>query len=155
MQKYLLIFSIILSFSCKKEKVDEKEIYFENQLIGKWIYNELKINGILYSYQHNPNCQKDRFYFVNRTFQDHDYTEVLYLYTHCASSITGMDWKLQGRNLILNFGNQLFNYKILRLDHTNLDVSISIDYDRDGKVDDVEIYAIKDPCNVSDDINCQ
>mgnify|MGYP000158463167 FL=1 len=35
MQKYLLIFSILLSFSCKKEKVDEKEIYFENQLIGK------------------------------------------------------------------------------------------------------------------------
>jgi hypothetical protein len=50
MLKYLLSLWILLLFSCQKDKGIEKEPYFEDQLVGKWIYSELKINGVLYSY---------------------------------------------------------------------------------------------------------
>lgn len=144
MQKYLLLLWLLFLISCKKDNVNE--LYTEDQLIGKWIYNELKINGVLYNYQHQPGCKKDRFYFMNRPGQDHDYTELIYLNSNCASSGTNMDWKLLGENLFLNFGSQIFRYKILKLNATNLDLSIQIDYDKDGKADNIEIYAIKEPC---------
>ena len=61
-----------------------------------------------------------------------------------------MDWKLKGENLILNFGSQQFSYKILRLNSTNFDVLVNTDYDGDGKVDKLEIYASKENCTTDD-----
>lgn len=42
------------------------------------------------------------------------------------------------------------SYKILRLTQHNFDVQISIDYDGDGKADNLEIYATRESCNTSD-----
>ena len=64
-----------------------------------------------------------------------------------------MVWKLNGENLILNFGKQAFIYRILKLNETNFDVAIKIDFNGDGKEDDVEIYAVRGNC--THDSYCQ
>jgi hypothetical protein len=75
---------------------------------------------------------------------------MIYLNSNCALSTTNMDWKLKGENLILNFGTQQISYKILRLTQDNFDVQISIDYDGDGKADNLEIYATRESCSTGD-----
>jgi len=157
MKKYLtpLLLCLIFCFSCKKKTPGDTEppvvdLYSDQQVIGKWVYQSLKVNGTSYPYPHKSGCGKDRFYFLNGPSQDHDYVDVIHLNSNCALSTTNMDWKLKGENLILNFGTQLFTYKILRLTQSNFDVSISTDYDGDGKADNLEIYATRESCTTGD-----
>jgi hypothetical protein len=42
------------------------------------------------------------------------------------------------------------SYKILTLTRDNFDVQISIDYDGDGKADNLEIYATRESCSTGD-----
>jgi hypothetical protein len=151
----LLTVILFLAASCKKDnanKDEETQVYPDNAVIGQWIYDQVKVNGVLSPYQHHPNCGKDRFYFRNQEGQDHDYEEVIYMrqYTYCAIQQTIMKWKIKGNDLILTFGTQSFTYKILRLTYDYFDVSIKVDYNGDGKLDDVEIYAVRKPCQFSD-----
>jgi hypothetical protein len=157
MKKYLmpLLLCLVFSFSCKKQTPSEPEspevnLYTDQQVIGKWVYQSLKVNGTSYPYPHRSGCGKDRFYFLNRPSQDHDYVELIHLNSNCALQATNMDWKLKGENLILNFGSQQFSYKILKLTSSNFDVLINTDYDGDGKVDQLEIYATKENCSTGD-----
>ena len=154
MKNYLtiLLLCLVFSFSCKKKSPEPPEVnlYTDGQVIGKWVYQSLKVNGTSYPYPHTSDCGKDRFYFMNREGQDHDYVELIYLNSNCALSTTNMDWKLKGENLILNFGTQEFSYKILRLTQSNFDVQISTDYDGDGKADILEIYATREDCSTGD-----
>ena len=151
---------LCIAYGCKKEntiKIEEEPvIYKESLVIGQWVYDKVKLNGILYNYEHTERCGKDRFYFVNRPGQEYDYTEIIYITPtgNCAISSTGMDWKIKGRKLLLNFGSQVFTYDIIRLNETNFDVSIKLDFDNDGKVDDLELHAIKVPCTAGDP-HCQ
>lgn len=151
----LVLFGVV--YGCKKENDIPKEeeepiIYKENLVIGQWVYDKVKLNGVLYNYEHTERCGKDRFYFVNRPGQEYDYTEIIYITPtgNCAISSTGMDWKIKGRKLLLNFGTQVITYDIIRLNETNFDVSIKLDFDNDGKVDDLELHAIKVPCSTGD-----
>ena len=145
------------AYGCKKEntipKIEEEPVFYKESLvIGQWMYDKVKLNGILYDYEHTDRCGKDRFYFVNRPGQEYDYTEIIYITPtgNCAISQTGMDWKIKGKKLLLNFGSQVFTYDIIRLNETNFDVSIKLDFDNDGKVDDLELHAIKAPCTTGD-----
>ncbi len=155
---YLTFITALVAFSCKKEKQKAKEeiIYSENLVIGQWIYDKIKLNDILYDYEHVEKCGKDRFYFQNRAGQDHQYEEIRYITPtgNCAISQTNMGWKIKGRNLLLNFGQQVFTYNIIRLDDTNFQVSIKTDFNNDGKIDNVEIHAIKKACTMGDP-SCQ
>jgi hypothetical protein len=151
----LLLLCLVFSLSCKKKSSDQPEqpevnLYTDGQVIGKWVYQSLKVNGTSFPYPHIGDCGKDRFYFMNREGQDHDYVEMIYLNSNCALSTTNMDWKLKGENLILNFGTQEFSYKILRLTQSNFDVQISRDYDGDGKADILEIYATRENCSTGE-----
>lgn len=151
----LLLLCVVFSISCKKKSPVEPEppevnLYTDGQVIGKWVYQSLKVNGISYVYPHRGDCGKDRFYFMNSEGQDHDYVELIYLNSNCALSTTGMDWKLKGENLMLKFGTQQITYKILRLTQSNFDVQISTDYDGDGKADNLEIYATRENCSTGD-----
>lgn len=157
MKKYLTLLLLSLTFmiSCKKKTSGEPEPpevnrYTDEQVIGKWVYQSLKVNGISYPYSHRSDCGKDRFYFLNRAGQDHDYVELLYLNSECSSSTTYMDWELKGENLILSFGKQPIIYNILRLTENNFDVQISTDYDAEGEADEVEIYATRENCSTGD-----
>ncbi|MFN0292003.1 lipocalin family protein [Pedobacter helvus] len=145
----LLATTAILS-SCKKKDatIEEPEIYTESQVIGQWIYDKIKINGVLQNYEHTEKCGKDSFFFRNRPGQDHQYEEVVYITPtgNCAISQTFMEWKIKGRKLILNFGQQVFTYQIIKLDDISFEVSIKIDYDGDGKLDELELHAIRKPC---------
>lgn len=152
----LAAIALFFVYGCKKEKyipeAEEPVIYKESLVIGKWIYDKVKLNGILYEYEHIARCGKDRFYFVNRPGQEYDYTEIVYITptNNCAISQTSMDWKIKGKKLLLNFGTQVFTYDILRLNETNFDVSIQLDFDNDGKIDDLELHAIKESCTTGD-----
>lgn len=155
----LVLFGVFCG--CKKEnsipqEEEEPIIYKENLVIGQWVYDKIKLNGVLYNYEHTERCGKDRFYFVNRPGQEYDYTEIIYITPtgNCAISSTGMDWKIKGRKLLLNFGTQVITYDIIRLNETNFDVSIKLDFDNDGKVDDLELHSVKVPCS-SGDPYCQ
>ena len=151
---YLTFAFILIAFSCKKEKQKAKEeiIYSENLVIGQWIYDKIRLNGVLYDYEHIEKCGKDRFYFQNRSGQDHQYEEIRYITPtgNCAISQTNMGWKIKGRNLLLNFGQQVFTYNIIQLDNISFKVSIKTDFDNDGKIDNVEIHSIKKPCGMGD-----
>ena len=145
MRKLVPLVLILFFYSCKKEKT--VQIYSESQVLGKWIYDGLKVNGTYYPYEHRDKCGKDRFYFVNSPGRDHSYEEIIYAKKdYCSITQTYLVWQLNGYNLTLNFGKQAFNYHILKLNDTNFDVSIKVDYDGDGKEDDVEIYAIRGVC---------
>jgi hypothetical protein len=157
MKKYLTLLSCILfiGMSCKKDKSEPVEppvvnLYKDEQLIGKWVYQTAKVNGISSPYVHRSGCAKDCFYFLNRTSQDHDYMEMIHLNANCAINQTYMKWRVKGENLILAFGAQEITYKILRLTETNFDVLIRSDYDGDGKLDDLEIYATREKCTGGD-----
>ncbi|MGM9478900.1 lipocalin family protein [Pedobacter sp. GSP4] len=157
MKKYLtlLLLCPLLYLSCKKQNSSETQPpevdrYTDQQVIGKWVYQSLKVNGTAYPYPHRSGCGKDCFYFMNRPSQDHDYVELTHLNANCALSTTNMDWKLKGENLILNFGAQQFTYKILRLTQNNFDVLVTMDYDGDGKADNLEIYATRENCTTGD-----
>lgn len=155
MKNLLTLLIVILAFSCKKgheEPTKEEEIvnlYVDSQLLGKWEYIAVKVNGVTSPYSHMKGCQKDAFYFFNQPEKDHDYVEVIFK-ANCSTHSSNLDWKIKGENLILNFGPQEFIYKILRLTPKNFDVSINVDFDGDGKIDKVELYFEKGTCQIGD-----
>lgn len=153
MKKILALLIVAFAFSCKKGKEEEqnKIVYNESQVLGRWVYESIRLNGVSSTYKHN--CKtKDAFYFRNRPGRDHQYDEVLWN-INCIPTSSTTIWELDGDNLILR-GPQDSFYKILRLTENNFDVSINVDFDGDGKRDKVEIYAVKGACEKSDP-NCE
>lgn len=153
MKKILALLIIIVAISCKKDQSEDKNtvVYQESQLLGRWVYESFKLNGVNTPYVHK--CRnKDAFYFRNRPGRDHQYDENLYN-ANCSSTSGTTIWRLEGENLILRGPKDIY-YKIIRLNETNFDVSVTVDFDGDGKVDKVELYAVKGDCE-KDDPNCE
>ncbi len=153
MKKILALLIIIVAISCKKDESEDKNtvVYRESQLLGRWVYESIKLNGVNTPYVHK--CRnKDAFYFRNRPGRDHQYDENLYN-ANCSSTSGTTIWRLEGENLILRGPKDIY-YKILRLNETNFDVSVTVDFDGDGKVDKVELYAVKGDCEKNDP-NCE
>jgi len=157
MQKLFIILLIAFLVSCKKSEDPapniETKIYEEEQVLGKWVYDKVKINGNLSTYEHQATCEKDRFYL--KKYPNYKaYHEMLSRDANCTFASFYTDWELDKDELILNLGNNSsIKYKILRLDSAHFDVSIRVDYDQDGKPDKVEIYTLKEDCG--DDILCR
>lgn len=153
MKKLLGLLLIIVSISCKKDQNEEenKVVYQESQLLGRWVYESIKLNGVSTPYIHKC-ITKDAFYFRNRPGRDHQYDENIFN-ANCSASSSSTIWRLEGNNLVLRGPKDTY-YKILRLNETNFDVSLTVDFDGDGKIDKVEIYAIKGTCEKSDP-NCE
>ncbi len=152
MKKILTLLIIIVVISCKKKSEEvTRNIYTESQLTGRWMYKSLKINGVPAPYVNKCRVREDSFFLIIRPDQDHLYHEIKYG-LDCLPNQMGTTWQLQGNNLILH--NILINkdavYNILRLTDTNLDLSITLDYDLDGKSDNLEIYLVKGFCDAND-----
>ncbi|RZJ64578.1 MAG: hypothetical protein EOO47_26920 [Flavobacterium sp.] len=154
MKKILTLLIILVTISCKKDPSEEelnKIVYNESQILGRWVYESVKLNGILSPYNHR--CKtKDAFYFRNRPGRHHQYDENLFN-ANCSATSATTTWRMDGDNLILR-GPKDSYYKIIRLNETNFDVSVTVDFDGDGKLDKVEIYAVKGNCEKNDP-NCE
>ena len=154
MKKILTQLIIIFAISCKKKSEEvTTNIYTESQLKGRWMYKSLKINGISAPYVNKCRVREDSFFLIIRPDQDHLYHDFKYGFD-CLPIQRATTWQLQGNNLILH--NLLVNkdavYKILRLTDTNLNLSITLDYDFDGKSDNLEIYLVKGFCDNNDSL---
>jgi hypothetical protein len=155
MKKILTLLIIIVAISCKKDQSEEenKVLYQESQLLGRWVYESLKINGISAPYMNKCRVREDSFFLIIRPDQDHLYHELKFGFD-CLPIHRATTWQLQGNNLILHYllVNRDAVYKILRLTDTNLDLSITLDYDLDGKSDNLEIYLVKGFCDPNDSL---
>src|SRR5690606_34834531 len=135
-----------ISISCSSDDVDEdiiEPLFSDDEVIGSWAYDTYTINGDTYAYPHREGCFKDVFIFRNNEGQEHQYEEKIHAYSNCGVSSTNLEWKIEGENLNLYYGEQLvITYEILSITKYTFTVLFITDFDEDGTEDEVEIKAI-------------
>ena len=144
MKKLFFLPILFLLFSCSPDDKEEKPISnptFDVDLLLKgWRYDTIKIDGILYNYQHNSFCYQDHFGFLNRPGQERMFVETTFTNDYCTNNSINMEWKIKKDKIYLYFGKPLvLTYKVVLLSENQFVFSFETDIDQDGTIDNVEI----------------
>ncbi len=144
-------------FSCSKDDdsfVEEPPNEFILEaIIGSWSFDTVTVNGTQFDYPHTENCNNDYFQFYNEEGKVFEFEEMIILNCEncadCAVSQTLLRWQLNANRLKLFFGEQLVvTYTIIEVNEDELIYNFERDYDEDGDIDLIEVYAIPyDPNN--------
>jgi hypothetical protein len=154
LKKIILLALILLTISCSNDDEEASSIdqptFNVNLLLKGWRYDALKINGIYYNYEHNPNCNNDFFGFLNRPGQAYQFIETTFTNDYCTNNSATLDWKIKKDTLYFYIGNQVvLTYKVLALTTTSFTFSFENDIDQNGTIDTIEVSASPyDPYNM-------
>ncbi|AWK06605.1 hypothetical protein HYN56_21175 [Flavobacterium crocinum] len=140
---------VILLASCSSDEnptpTPEPLTFDENLLLKTWTYDTILFEGTLYAYNHNPDCQKDRFVFRNNEGQVYQYDEVYFTNTYCTGNQTILTWKPVADHIDFYWDTvKIDEYKIISLTKDHFTFAIDRDMDNDGKKEHLVVTAIPD-----------
>lgn len=143
----LITLLVLLLASCSSDEnlapTPEPLTFDENLLLKTWTYDTILFEGVLYAYDHNPDCQKDRFVFRNNEGQEYQYDEVYFTNTYCTGNQSILIWKPVADHIDFYWDKiKIDEYKVIYLTQNHFTFAIDRDMDNDGKKEHLVVTAI-------------
>lgn len=143
----LLLIAVVALSGCSSE--DDGNAGINVALLdGGWAYDQVLVDGEWIPYPHNNDCfRKDSFGFRNSPTQPYHFSEQIWQPgDHCPNTTTNLNWKVQGKSIILNFGE----YSVVRLQVVKLSADffhfiMVADLEGDGVPEKQEFKAVPNP----------
>jgi len=149
---FLALVALLLA-SCNNDEsttpIPEPLTFEPNMLVKGWSYDTVLMNGTLYLYDHNPDCNRDFFGFRNNKGQEYQFEDTYFTNTYCSGNSTILRWEPVGDHVNFYFGTPKVDvYEVISLTDTLFTFAVDRDIDDDNKKEHLIITAIPyDPYN--------
>ncbi len=146
----LTILSLLFA-SCSNDEniVDEPLTFDPNLLLKGWSYDTVLLDGTLFQYGHNQDCNRDYFGFLNRVGQLYQFEETYYTNDYCTSNSTILRWEPVGSRINFYFGtSKVDEFEVISISENHFTFAIDRDLNNDGTKERLIVNAIPyDPYN--------